>query len=861
MKSKTFICYFNIAVFLMTFVIPMNSNALNYNIAFTGTGASNTVESVIVHNLTKGTTVVVPAGNTLNLYDVVSDVEKLNGIIEHIRIYPNPIKNQSALSFYAPYAGGCQINILGIDGRNLAALSSILEPGENEFQLSLPQGVFILRVNGNGYNYTKRVICHSNSHIKPNVSFIGNQQQRYSPTKKVKNGIIVTPMLYSTGDQLLYKGVSGNYKTIVTDVPTESKTTNFEFVECKDADNNYYPIVKIGDQVWMAENYKYLPIISNPSETSFTEPNYYVYNHYGNDINVAKSSENYNTYGVLYNWKAALQSSPTGWHLPSDYEWGILNDYLTNNGYGYIYNSSIGKSMAANILWENTSCYGGELPSIGQESYKNNKSGFSLLPGGYIYNSNFYGVTSDVVLQGATESSQDYGFPISLMNCGGGIGRGGFDKQTGLSVRYILNLETDTLPRVASTEVIDLKNTTVTFISELISDGGTGINQRGFCWSTTPNPTIENNVSKFENYESKAFVRYGIGQFFDNITNLNMNTTYYVRSYATNYKGTTYGSETSFTTSEVPLLTTNTITSQSETVILSGGLVSDIGNSNIIQRGLCWSTTHLPTIADNKTEEGQGNGSFSSTIDNLPLGKTYRVRAYATNGSGTGYGNEVLFSNDKFTDSRDGNTYKIITIGNQTWMAENLKATTFRNGDNISNVTNTTDWFNANYPARCFQSNSQSYGDLYGLLYNWYVVGDARNIAPEGWHVPTVEEWKLLQNYLIANGYNYDKTSLGNKIANALASNTLWHPSYFTSYGTPGNDVTSNNSSGFSALPSGIRNHVGDFVFFGEYCYFWSLPETNTTVAQGFSISSSNNCPGFGGNLKGCGFSIRLIRD
>ncbi len=862
MKNESLSTRLALSAISLMLSISLSISAFTYNITFTGSNASTSVTSVEVQNLTKGTTVTVPAGFTLNLYDVVSSIDQPSINEDAIHIYPNPLQSKSTLSFFAPQAGKTQINVFGVDGRNLVASSNNLAAGNNTFQLSLAPGAYILKVNGNGYTYAQQLISQSNSTELPTISFIGNEKPTNSHPQKANNFSKVVSMLYTAGDQLLYKGTTGNYTTIVTDIPTESKFTNFFFVECKDADNNYYPVVKIGNQVWMAENYKYLPVVSNPLESSSTEPYFYVYNYFGNELNGAKSTENYNSYGVLYNWKAATLSTPKGWHLPSDLEWGILNDYLSNNGYGYIDNSYIGKSISGNNYWADIICFEADLPNIGHELNKNNKSGFSLLPGGYVYNSNFYNITTYAVLQGATESSQDGGFVTSLMNCGGGLWTGGFGgKKSGLSVRYILNLETDTLPIVASTEVIDLKNTTVTFKSELISNGGTGVIQRGFCWSTTPNPTLESNISKFANYESKPFVCYGIGPFFDNITNLNMNTTYYVRSYATNYKGTTYGSQTSFTTSEVPLLTTNTITSQSEISISSGGVVSDIGISNIIQRGLCWSTTHLPTIEDNKTEEGQGNNSFSSEIVNLPLGKTFRIRAYATNGSGTGYGNEVLFSNDKFTDNRDGNTYKIITIGNQTWMAENLKATTFRNGDNISIVTNTTDWFNANFPAWCFQSNSQTYGDLYGLLYNWHVVGDARNIAPEGWHVPTVEEWNLLQNYLISNGYNYDKTSLGNKIANALASNSLWHPSYFTSYGTPGNDVTSNNSSGFSALPSGIRNDVGDFVFYGESCYFWSLPETSATAAQCYYISSSNNCPGSGANVKGCGFSIRLVRD
>lgn len=96
----------------------------------------------------------------------------------------------------------------------------------------------------------------------------------------------------------------------------------------------------------------------------------------------------------------------------------------------------------------------------------------------------------------------------------------------------------------------------------------------------------------------------------------------------------------------------------------------------------------------------------------------------------------------------DGNVYKTVTIGNQAWMAENLKVMRYRNGDAIPNVTGGTDWSNLSTGAYCSYDNDDNNIDTYGLLYNWYAVDDSRNLAPEGWHVPTDEEWKELEMYL-----------------------------------------------------------------------------------------------------------------
>lgn len=173
----------------------------------------------------------------------------------------------------------------------------------------------------------------------------------------------------------------------------------------------------------------------------------------------------------------------------------------------------------------------------------------------------------------------------------------------------------------------------------------------------------------------------------------------------------------------------------------------------------------------------------------------------------------------------DGNIYNTIKIGTQTWMVENLKTTHYRNGDAILNITDNLEWTAYRAGAWCDFNNDAYNGIKYGKMYNWYVIGDSRGITPVGWHVPTDTEWTTLTNYLIANGFNYDGTTSGNKIAKSLATKTDWN--FYNTAGVVGNDLTTNNITGFSALPSGLRGYKGVFGDFGNSAWWWSSTETD----------------------------------
>lgn len=203
----------------------------------------------------------------------------------------------------------------------------------------------------------------------------------------------------------------------------------------------------------------------------------------------------------------------------------------------------------------------------------------------------------------------------------------------------------------------------------------------------------------------------------------------------------------------------------------------------------------------------------------------------------------------------DGNKYATVTIGGQTWMAENLRTTKYRNGDPIPNITDSVSWSVLTSGAQCTYNNSNSTDSISknGRLYNWFAVTDTRNIAPVGWHLATVDEWKALTVYV--------STNFGKSInaAKALASTRGWSSTLAT--GAVGNSASLNNSTGFSALPCGIRASSGLFDFRSTGGYWWTALEGDANNAWGNYLGSSTNSISGEFGIKQSGLSIRCVKD
>jgi uncharacterized protein (TIGR02145 family) len=225
---------------------------------------------------------------------------------------------------------------------------------------------------------------------------------------------------------------------------------------------------------------------------------------------------------------------------------------------------------------------------------------------------------------------------------------------------------------------------------------------------------------------------------------------------------------------------------------------------------------------------------------------------------------DALQPSTSVTD-QDGNTYEYLTYGAQVWTVENAEMVTYRDGTPIPQVTATTEWANLNTGAWCYYDNDPTKGKLY----NWYAVMGIhdtdpntpnKEFAPEGCHVPSNAEWTELENYLIANGYNYDGTTTGDKIAKAMASIDGWQNS--DGDGTPGNSETNNNSSQFTALPVGERrDDSGSFVYQGVGACFWSSEVISTFEADRRCIYYHIADVRGGVMNKQNGYSIRFVKD
>ena len=208
----------------------------------------------------------------------------------------------------------------------------------------------------------------------------------------------------------------------------------------------------------------------------------------------------------------------------------------------------------------------------------------------------------------------------------------------------------------------------------------------------------------------------------------------------------------------------------------------------------------------------------------------------------------------------DGNAYNTVTIGTQIWLGENLKTTKYNDKTEIPLVTDDTEWEGLTTPGYCWYNNNSSYKNTYGALYNWYVVNTGK-LCPSGWHVPSNTEWTALEDYLIANGFNYDGSATGNKIAKSLASASGWQISMET--GAPGNTDFPDyrNKSGFKAVPGGYRYEDGSFRLLGIACEGWTSSSYNTDRGWQYDIDKDYSGEILGHCEKMDGLTVRCLKD
>ena len=201
--------------------------------------------------------------------------------------------------------------------------------------------------------------------------------------------------------------------------------------------------------------------------------------------------------------------------------------------------------------------------------------------------------------------------------------------------------------------------------------------------------------------------------------------------------------------------------------------------------------------------------------------------------------NELRGDNIRFKVDATTNNLNTIKIGTQTWTTKNLDVTTYRNGEVIPQVKDANAWANLRTGAWCYYENNTANGSSYGKLYNWYAVNDPRGLAPNGYHIPTDEEWTILTD-------NLGGESVASK---KMKNSSGWQ-----------NNGNGTNTSGFAGLPGGFRGFNGNFNLIGGYGYWWSSSEANTSYAWSRELNY-NDGKSDEYNYKQDGFSVRCLKD
>ena len=307
----------------------------------------------------------------------------------------------------------------------------------------------------------------------------------------------------------------------------------------------------------------------------------------------------------------------------------------------------------------------------------------------------------------------------------------------------------------------------------------------------------------------------------------------------------------------LPIIGTLPVSQVTATTSICGGNILDNGGYNITDKGLVWSTSPNPDLENSSgfISNGEGLASFSKRITGLNPETTYYIRAYATNEEGTAYGEEqtfttgtLLFSEGNGATDPDNNEYLSVVVGDQEWMSDNIRTSTYRDGTPIERISDPVNWTNQTSGAYCWYNNDSISNDsTYSKLYNWYAVNSGK-LCPYGWHVASIDEW---QNMISLIGNPEEAGAFMKSTGNLESGTGLWH--------IP--NLGANNESGFNGFPGGFRSENGDFDLMGYSGFWWSTSMGNQFEGAyiglyhdtiGVEIGSANA-------LKG--FSVRCIKN
>jgi hypothetical protein len=446
-----------------------------------------------------------------------------------------------------------------------------------------------------------------------------------------------------------------------------------------------------------------------------------------------------------------------------------------------------------------------------------------------------------------------------------------------LCVLYILSCKKDVvswdlpkLPEVNTQDVSSILDSTATATGIVIQDGGTMVTKRGICYSRSTNPKISDDMVEGGN---------GEGSFICNLKGLVPKTAYFLRAFATNKVGTTYGYEIGFVTKGVPTVTTNSVGFIDATTAQSGGSISSNGGLEITQKGICYATIQAPTIGDNKIISGSGSENFISNLIDLSPITTYFVRAFAINSIGISYGNEVTFTTSALVPT--------LTTENPS----SVTATSAVTGGNIINdggapvterglcYSTSANPTTLNTSINCGSGIGTYVETINGLLPNttYYVRAYAKNTAgtaygnqisiktlPEPPTVTTTTASSITANEAVSGG-NVENDGGSAVISRGICYSTTSNPT------TNNNNISNGSGNGsFSAIITGLspntlyyvrayaRNSIG--ISYGNQISFTTLSISAPTVTTAVASSITSSGAISGGNVTKDGGSTIISR-
>lgn len=589
----------------------------------------------------------------------------------------------------------------------------------------------------------------------------------------------------------------------------------------KDVDGNTYKTVVLGSQIWMTENLRTTTLrdgtkLSNTkAATSYSNYNTSktpAVSWYNND-----SIRNYNVNGGLYNWYAVdtKQLCPLGWHVPTADNWDTLAAYLGPGVVG-------GKMKRLDTSAWNPPNTGATNSSTFDAAGAGRRTAAGVY---YFIKSYADWWTSSESLYGA------YYTELSAANAG-------LSKQSssslndGYSIRCVKNDTVFTITNFKDTSV-EYGNISIYGYEGIIFQAQSNIATEAI-YSVVSGDAV--SADKSSN---------SIGYF------------------KIKKAGTAVIKVTFSATIDYPAFSkTVTVTVRKKTITLKPDALMKIQG------------TVNPVLSIRGT--GFVKGDNSSNIDVLPTATTTatqnspvgRYLITLQGGSDDSYilqletdSLQVIAASNALLDVQ-GNLYRTVTLGSQTWMADNLKTQKFNDNTAIPLAADQTIWASTTAAAYCWYNNDSVANASSGPLYNFYAV-QTDKLCPAGWHVPTDADWAQLENFLIANGFNFDGTFTGNKIAKSMASNAVtdWlYPSSTT--GDVANAVSQNNRSGFNAKPTGFRSNYSSFNNYNYAATYWTATSSNATKAWTRVLTSSYS-PGTGRYAYELryGFGVRCVKN